>query len=59
MRAYEDWVIEAETKGLKISEVILRNQMEELEQSEQTLFQTAQGGLAMTLTGRRIQADLL
>ena len=39
MRAYEDWVIEAEIKGLKISEVILRNQMEELEQSEQVLFQ--------------------
>jgi len=39
MRAYEDWVIEAETKGLKISEVILQNQMEELEQSEQVLFQ--------------------
>ncbi|MDR3583851.1 MAG: L-serine ammonia-lyase, iron-sulfur-dependent, subunit alpha [Desulfosporosinus sp.] len=39
MRAYEDWVIEAETKGLKISEVILQNQMEELEQSEQALFQ--------------------
>ena len=39
MRAYEDWVIEAETKGMKISEVILRNQMEELDQSEQVLFQ--------------------
>ncbi|TGE32750.1 L-serine ammonia-lyase, iron-sulfur-dependent, subunit alpha [Desulfosporosinus sp. Sb-LF] len=39
MRAYEDWVIKAETKGLKISEVILQNQMEELEQSEQALFQ--------------------
>jgi len=39
MRAYEDWVIEAETKGCRISEVVLRNQMEELEQSEQELFQ--------------------
>ncbi|HWQ43456.1 MAG TPA: L-serine ammonia-lyase, iron-sulfur-dependent, subunit alpha [Desulfosporosinus sp.] len=39
MSAYEDWVIEAETKGLKISEIILQNQMEELEQSEQVLFQ--------------------
>ena len=39
MRAYEDWVIEAETKGFKISEVILHNQMAELEQSEQALFQ--------------------
>ncbi|MDP4127447.1 MAG: L-serine ammonia-lyase, iron-sulfur-dependent, subunit alpha [Bacillota bacterium] len=38
MRTYEDWVIEAETKGLKISEVIIRNQMEELEQSEQALL---------------------
>ncbi|OLN33342.1 L-serine ammonia-lyase, iron-sulfur-dependent, subunit alpha [Desulfosporosinus metallidurans] len=39
MRAYEDWVIEAETRGLKISEVIVQNQMEELEQSEQALFE--------------------
>lgn len=39
MRAYEDWVIEAETKGFKISEVVLLNQIEELEQSEQALFQ--------------------
>jgi len=39
MRAYEDWVIEAEIKGLKLSEVILQNQMEELEQTEQALFQ--------------------
>jgi len=39
MRAYEDWVIEAETKGIKLSEVILRDQMEELEQTEQALFQ--------------------
>ena len=39
MRAYEEWVIEAETKGLKISEVVLQNQMEELEQSEQALMQ--------------------
>ncbi|GAB6152351.1 L-serine ammonia-lyase, iron-sulfur-dependent, subunit alpha [Desulfosporosinus burensis] len=39
MRAYEDWVIEAETKGMKISGVILQNQVEELEQSEQALIQ--------------------
>ena len=39
MRSYEDWVIEAETKGLKISDVILQNQMEELEQSEQALLE--------------------
>ena len=39
MRAYEDWVIEAETKGIKLSEVILQNQIEELEQSEQALIQ--------------------
>lgn len=39
MRAYEDWVIEAETKELKISEVVVQNQMEELQQSEQVLFQ--------------------
>lgn len=39
MRAYEDWVIEAESKGSTISEVILHNQIEELEQSEQALVQ--------------------
>lgn len=39
MRAYKDWVIEAETKGVKLSEVVLQNQMEELEQSEQALLQ--------------------
>lgn len=39
MRAYEDWVIEAETRGMKISEVILQNQMEELERSEKELLQ--------------------
>ena len=39
MRAYEDWILEAETKGLKISEVIVQNQMEELEQSEQALLE--------------------
>lgn len=39
MRAYEDWVIEAETKGIKLSKVILQNQIEELEQSEQALIQ--------------------
>ena len=39
MRAYEDWVIEAETRGLKISEVVFQNEMESLQQSEQVLFQ--------------------
>lgn len=39
MRTYEDWVIEAETKGLRISEVIVQNQMEDLEQSKQELFE--------------------
>ncbi|MDR3540872.1 MAG: L-serine ammonia-lyase, iron-sulfur-dependent, subunit alpha [Desulfosporosinus sp.] len=39
MRAYEDWVREAETKGLKISEVVVQDQMEELELAEQMLFQ--------------------
>ncbi|AET70121.1 L-serine dehydratase, iron-sulfur-dependent, alpha subunit [Desulfosporosinus orientis DSM 765] len=39
MRAYEDWVSEAESKGLKLSEVILQNQREELEQTEQELIQ--------------------
>lgn len=39
MRTYEDWVIEAEMKGLKISEIILHNQMEELEQTEEALSQ--------------------
>lgn len=45
MRAYEDWVVEAETKGFKISEVIFQNQMEELEQSEQALFQRMRANL--------------
>jgi L-serine dehydratase len=39
MRAYEDWVIEAENRGLKISEVVYQNEMEDLQQSEQVLFQ--------------------
>ncbi|KJR48704.1 L-serine dehydratase, alpha subunit [Desulfosporosinus sp. I2] len=39
MRAYEAWIIEAENKGIKISEVILQNQIEELEQSEQVLIE--------------------
>jgi L-serine dehydratase, iron-sulfur-dependent, alpha subunit len=38
MRKYEDWVIEAEAKGIRISEVIVQNQIVELEQSEQALF---------------------
>lgn len=39
MRAFEDWVIEAETNGIKLSKVILQDQMEELEQTEQALCQ--------------------
>ncbi|HZK83504.1 MAG TPA: L-serine ammonia-lyase, iron-sulfur-dependent, subunit alpha [Desulfosporosinus sp.] len=39
MRAYEDWVIEAEHRGLKISEVVYQSEMENLQQSEQELFQ--------------------
>lgn len=39
MRAYEDWVIEAENRGLKISEVVYQNEMESLQQSEQVLFE--------------------
>jgi len=39
MRAYEDWVIEAETRGLKISEVVYQSEMESSQQSEQVLFQ--------------------
>lgn len=38
MRAYEDWVKKAEEKGLKISEVILEDQMAELEQTEEELI---------------------
>ncbi|KLU64662.1 L-serine dehydratase, alpha chain [Desulfosporosinus acididurans] len=38
MRAYEDWVVEAESKGLKISSVVLQNQIEELELSGEALF---------------------
>ena len=39
MRAYEDWVIEAEARGLKISEVVYQSEMESSQQSEQVLFQ--------------------
>ncbi|HEY8875752.1 MAG TPA: L-serine ammonia-lyase, iron-sulfur-dependent, subunit alpha [Desulfosporosinus sp.] len=39
MRAYEDWVIEAETRGVKISEVVYQSEMESSQQSEQGLFQ--------------------
>lgn len=39
MRAYEDWVVEAETRGLKISEVVYQSEMESIQQSEQMLFQ--------------------
>ncbi len=39
MRAYEDWVIEAEARGLKISEVVYQYEMENLQVSEQALFQ--------------------
>ncbi|MDQ7094748.1 L-serine ammonia-lyase, iron-sulfur-dependent, subunit alpha [Desulfosporosinus sp. PR] len=37
MRAYEDWVVEAENKGLKICDVVLQNQVDDLEQTEQAL----------------------
>ncbi|KGK90489.1 serine dehydratase [Desulfosporosinus sp. HMP52] len=60
MRAYEDWVIEAESKGKKLSEVILEDQMEELEQSEQTLFErmnnnlkVMRGSVEAGLSGKR------
>ncbi|AFM42550.1 L-serine ammonia-lyase [Desulfosporosinus acidiphilus SJ4] len=39
MRAYEDWVVLAENKGLKISQVVLLNQIEELEIPEQALLE--------------------
>jgi len=39
MRAYEDWVIEAEARGLKISEVVYQNEMESSQQSEEVIFQ--------------------
>lgn len=38
MRAYEDYVIEAEARGLKISEVVYQYEMESSQQSEQVLF---------------------
>lgn len=60
MRAYEDWVIEAETRGLKISEVVYRNEMEIIDQSEQVLFQRMRKNLkvmresvAVGLSGER------
>lgn len=60
MRSYEDWVVEAETKGLKISEVIVQNQITELEQSEQALFErmsrnlsVMRNSVALGLTGER------
>ncbi len=39
MRAYKEWVIEAESKGLKISEVVYQNEMDNLQQTEEELFQ--------------------
>lgn len=45
MRAFEDWVIEAETNGIKLSKVILQDQMEELEQTEQALCQRMSANL--------------
>ncbi|WP_407307588.1 L-serine ammonia-lyase, iron-sulfur-dependent, subunit alpha [Desulfosporosinus sp. SB140] len=39
MRAYEDWVVEAEAKGLKIYNVVLQNQIDELEQTELALLE--------------------
>lgn len=56
MRSYEDWVIEAETKGVKISEVVLQNQIEELEQSEQVLFQRM--GKNLKVMRQSVQAGL-
>ncbi len=86
MRAYEDWVIEAETRGLKISKRNATGATIALAAAEMALSgvksaisidevidtmgkigkqmpcalkETAQGGLAVTPTGRRIQADFL
>ena len=47
MRAYKNWVIEAETKGQRISEIIIQNQIEELEQSEQMLFERMRANLVV------------
>ena len=38
MRSYEAWVIDAEARGLKISEVVYQSEMENLQHSEQVLF---------------------
>jgi len=57
MRAYEDWVIEAETKGLKLSEVIIQNQVEELEQTEQELFQRMR--INLTVMRQSVEAGLI
>ncbi|EHQ91447.1 L-serine ammonia-lyase, iron-sulfur-dependent, subunit alpha [Desulfosporosinus youngiae] len=45
MRAYEDWVILAEANELKLSEVVLQDQMEELEQTEEALFERMRANL--------------
>jgi len=37
MRAYEDWVVQAEKKGLKIGQVVLQDQIEQLEKTEAQL----------------------
>ena len=57
MRAYEVWIIEAETKGIKISEVILQNQIEELEQSEQVLIERMRTNL--NVMRESVQAGLV
>ena len=57
MRAYEVWIIEAETKGIKISEVILQNQIEELEQSEQVLMERMSTNL--NVMRESVQAGLI
>ena len=57
MRAYEVWIIEAETKGIKISEVILQNQIEELEQSEQVLMERMRTNL--NVMRESVQAGLV
>ena len=57
MRAYEVWIIEAETKGIKISEVILQNQIEELEQSEPVLIERMRTNL--NVMRESVQAGLV
>lgn len=56
MRAYEDWVKKAEEKGLKISEVILEDQMAELEQTEEELIRRM--GLNLKVMRESVAAGL-